>query len=305
MIHLFSRLFSRRADLPLDRDGVSRFLPWLVAFMVFLAVLVLAGVLVLDGLAERWVAGAGDTLTVQIMPAETDNPAGDPAVEARNLEAVLGVLRAHPALDRVAPIPRAQVLDLLEPWLGAVSGADLPLPQLVDVGVRRGAHLDLDALRLSLNRAAPGVAVDDHGVWLGRLVRLVRLVEALGAVIIGLVGLVTAATVVFTTRMGLAVHREAIEVLHLIGAQDSYIARQFAAHALRQGLRGGLIGLALALAAMAGIAFLVRDLNAGLVTDLGLGVGGWLVVALVPVLVAALATATARVSMARALARML
>ena len=34
---------------------------------------------------------------------------------------------------------------------------------------------------------------------------------------------------IFTTRAGLAVHHNVIEILHIIGARDGYIARQFAA----------------------------------------------------------------------------
>jgi cell division transport system permease protein len=40
----------------------------------------------------------------------------------------------------------------------------------------------------------------------------------------------------------LAIHRSVIELLHLLGAQDAYIARQFQVHALALGLRGGVIG---------------------------------------------------------------
>ena len=47
---------------------------------------------------------------------------------------------------------------------------------------------------------------------------------------------------VFTARIGLAIHHSVIEILHLLGAQDAYIARQFQVHALWLGLRGGVIG---------------------------------------------------------------
>jgi cell division transport system permease protein len=54
------------------------------------------------------------------------------------------------------------------------------------------------------------------------------------------------AIVIFTARIGLAIHRSVIELLHLLGAQDAYIARQFQVHALSLGLRGGVIGAAAA-----------------------------------------------------------
>src|SRR5262249_54134937 len=51
-------------------------------------------------------------------------------------------------------------------------------------------------------------------------------------------------------------NRPVIEVLHLIGAKDSFIAAHFQRHFLQLGLKGGLIGggSAIALFALAGIA---------------------------------------------------
>ena len=66
-------MFARRSDLPLDKDALSRFLPWLIAFMVFLAILAMAGMLVLNATASRWDQGIRGTLTVQVMPTE-DRP---------------------------------------------------------------------------------------------------------------------------------------------------------------------------------------------------------------------------------------
>ena len=63
-------------------------------------------------------------------------------------------------------------------------------------------------------------------------------------------------SVVFATLSGLSIHRTIIELLHLIGAQDSYIAGQFARHNLRLAFFGGLIGLLIALPVSGVIAWL-------------------------------------------------
>ena len=47
-----------------------------------------------------------------------------------------------------------------------------------------------------------------------------------------LVGLATVAIVIFATRAGMAIHHDTIEILHLIGAKDSFIASQFQRHFL-------------------------------------------------------------------------
>ena len=121
-------MFARRSDLALDRDPLGRFLPWLIAFMVYLAVLALAGVLVINGTAGRWERGLGGTLTVQIAPADSAEAA------AVRLRSALDVLRATPEVAHAEPIPKSRIVALLQPWLGGVDAAlDLPLPQLMDV----------------------------------------------------------------------------------------------------------------------------------------------------------------------------
>src|SRR3546814_9593324 len=68
--------------------------------------------------------------------------------------------------------------------------------------------------------------------------------------------------------MGLAAHQRSIELLHMIGAQDSYVARQFQNHALRFGLRGGLIGLLGALPTLYLARLLLQRIDSGLLPEL-------------------------------------
>ena len=292
-------MFSRRSDLPLDEDSHSRFLPWLIAFMVFLAVLAMAAVLVLGATAERWDTGVSGTLTVQLAP--TDDPARDDG----NLKQVLTVLAATPGIGRYEALGKDRLLKLLEPWLGTGPEAgDLPLPRLVDVRLQPGATVDVPELQRRLRARVPGANVDDHRVWLERLLRLIRTVELVSAVILGFIALATVGTVVFTTRTGLAVHREAIEVLHLIGAHDSYVAAQFAGRALVLGLQGSCIGLALGIPALAVLGYLAKSLGTAVLPELAFGVVHWAAVLLLPLAVAGLAMITARLTVLRTLAAM-
>lgn len=294
-------MLTRRTDLPLESDSLSRFLPWLIAFMVFLAVMALAGVMALNATASRWNKGISGALTVQITPLETD--AGK---EDMRLQAALTVLRATPGVADAELINDAEIMALLEPWLGSLGKAeDLPLPHLIDVKLDDGANLDTAALTERLETAASGASVDDHRVWLNRLINLIRTVEGLAAAVLALIGLSTVGTVVFTTRTGLAIHREAIEVLHHIGAQDSYIAEQFATRALVLGLRGGGIGLALAVPSLLGIGYLATQMEAGLLPDFSLSVLHWAILAGLPPAVAAIAMLTAHYTVTKTLIRMI
>ncbi len=290
-------MFARRSDLSLERDAQDRFLPWLVAFMVFLAVLAFALAVAVHQVAARWDRGASGTLTVQL-------PAVEGADDAR-VAVVLALLRATPGVISAEPLAEEELAALVEPWIGRATAGDIPMPRLIDVRTDAAAAPDVDLLRARVAAAVPGAAVDDHRAWLGRLLALLRAVEATALAVLGFVLAVTVGTVIFTTRTGLSIHQEAIEVMHLIGARDSYIARQFAARALALGLRGGAIGLALAIPALAAIGVLFGRESGGALPEVTFSFLHWVAIGLLPVLVALTAMMTARVTVQASLARML
>lgn len=293
-------MFARRTDLALEQDSHSRFLPWLIAFMVFLAILALTGTFILNGLVATWDRNMSGTMTVQL-------PAADNAKQnKKNIDKALKILRVSPGIAEVRVVTAGEMMGLLEPWLGgSASLSDLPLPQLIDVTLTPGGDVRVKAISKRLDAAVPHASIDDHRVWLDRFLRLIRTIQAIAILILVLIGLATIGTVIFTTRTGLAVHQEAIEVLHLIGAQDSYIVRQFATRALMLALRGGLIGLALAVPTLIAIGILTAAMDAGAIPKLSMGIDKWLVIGVMPLITAILAMVTARFTVLKSLAQML
>ncbi|HUZ71844.1 MAG TPA: FtsX-like permease family protein [Stellaceae bacterium] len=294
----------RGLDIPFDRDGSGRFLPWLIALMVYLAALATSGALALDRALARWDTGLAGTLTVELPPdASSGTGKGSLAAAVRTIAATPGVRSAR-------PLTRADMGKLLAPWLGPDLPPDeLALPQLIDVRIDLAHGVDLAAMRAALAKAAPDAVLDDHRLWLGRLAALIRTAEATAIVIVALIGAAAVLTVIFTTRTGLSVHRDVIELLHLMGARDGYIAAQFQRQALRLGLGGSLVGLALALATLlalvhAGAAAAVLGERALPLPTVNLVAFDWALLCVLPAVAAALAMVTARLTVLRALSRM-
>ncbi|MDA0229267.1 MAG: cell division protein [Proteobacteria bacterium] len=291
---------ARRAPavVPLGRDAPSRFLPWVFALMVYLAVLALAGVLILHSAVDRWQRGEVDTLTVQLMPIE--NVSEDARItEMRELlGGVDGVTGIH-------VVAQSETIELIEHWLGAGNvPPDLPLPRLIDVDVAPGYGLDAESLALRLQASLPGVTVDDAKLWLDRLADLGRSLEFLAIAVVILIGLAAVATVIFTTRMGISIHRNVIELLHLIGARDGYVAAQFQRQAMMLGLRGGVLGIVFAAATLYGLGQVAGGLETPLAPDIPVANWAWVLLAAVPVATALIAMVTARLTALRELAKM-
>lgn len=292
-------MIAMRSELPLKGDASSRFVLWLVMVLVFVAAIAVTANAYVGGLLRHWNQSVTGTLTIQI-PVMLD--ATDPASKAATAR-VLDVLQRHPAVGAAAAIPREKVTDLLKPWLGegdAVS--DLPLPVLVDVRLATSTSDAVAAVTSSVKRVSPGAVIDDHRAWLERVMGLAR---GLGAVAIAVMALVTGAltlTIVFATRASLAEFAQVIDVLHIVGAKDGYIAGQFARRALTQSVLGGLGGLALYVPVLALMAWLASRIEAGIMPDIRFPPAHWVALAALPLIAGLIATITAHVTVRRNLA---
>ena len=293
--------------LPLSRDASSRFLPWLIAFMVWLATLALAAVMVLSAAGEQWRSSLTGSVTVQIVPTG----GADLQSMKRRVEKALAVLRASPQVIAAAPIPTDKVAALLEPWIGTAALSDslkLPIPHLIDVTLAPSANAgtpDIILLGARLAAEIPGATLDDHGRWLDRLLSLARAIEIIAFAVLGLISLAAIATIVFATRTGLAIHHDVIELLHLMGAQDDYVARQFQFNALWLGLKGGATGVVIAMATLLALGSIAGKIEAGLLPPFSMAPAQWAALVSVGVATVVICLITARVTVLRTLGRML
>jgi cell division transport system permease protein len=241
---------SRSDELGLRRALAGGMLPPLVAAMALLAALSMAGWVGSTTLSRQWQEGAGSALTVQVpRPIE---PAAK--AEGSRLTAAVALLTATPGVASVHVLTDAELADLLRPWLG--SGADrlaIPLPAVVAVRLT-GESIDLRPLGRDLDEAAPGTIVEDHGLWMRRLAALAFSMRACALVALVLVCAVAAAVIGVATRAGLAARREAIEIVHGLGATDGFIAGRFARRTMLLTAAGGLIGAAIAVPALLALA---------------------------------------------------
>lgn len=289
-------MLRRRIDLPFERDQSTRFLPWIVALMVFLGALMFAGALVISDTIDSWDNKLTGRMTVQI-PQDS--------VTDKVTETLVEMLRATPGITAVRPVPTSEARALLVPWLGEeVVNSGLPVPALIDVELAADAHLDPNLLAARLSQSVSGTTVDDHRVWLSALINLGRTVEILAFVILALIASAAIVAVIFTTRSGLAVHAAIIELLHQMGAQDSYIAGQFQIQAMKLSLRGGIAGAAAAAIVLLIFAWVGHGIDAAFLPPVTLAIAEWIALLIVPAGAVAIAMLTARLTVLRALARM-
>ncbi|HIF26556.1 MAG TPA: FtsX-like permease family protein [Micavibrio sp.] len=285
----------RRYDIPLEKGAGGRFLMLLVCLMTVLGMIALSGTFALSAMKDRWTSGLENQLTIEI-PAQDEN--GN-TIEADALKREALAVKA--ILDKQSGVTQARILsdkemqELVEPWLGEdVILGQIPMPALISVKLAEGHPELLDKLRRDIKAAVPAARLDTHEEWLSDLVRFTGALR-MGAVILALViGFTVVVAIAGAIRARMAEYKKEVELLHLMGAPDNYIAIQFQNHTLRLCFKGGLFGVLIGAVALKLTGWIYGHMDINLLPDFSLGHIHMTMLAALPLLIALLAFATAR-----------
>ena len=274
-------------------------MPWVIAIMMFLTILTAAAGIALASSARNLGSDLDARLTVQL-------PEPNAALRSAQTREIMTGLRRLAVVKTADAVPQAQLIALLDPWLGSEGlDADLPLPTLIDVELKRTGADDVAIVRDLVGMIAPAARVDQQAKWLQPLANLLKSLTWLAAGLVALMTIATSAAVILAARAALNTHRETIDVLHLLGSSDAQIAGLFQRRIALDALFGGLAGLLLALIVMLLVGGRMRAIGSELLGAAGIGWAGWLILLLLPLIGAAISTLSARLTVLRALRQML
>ena len=274
-------------------------MPWVIAIMMFLTVLAGAGGLGLRRGAQGLESSIGERLTVQIVDANPDFREAQARVAIDALRRQDGVL----AVNRV---PAAEMNAMMTRVLGAgAMEADLPIPVMIDVDLSPAAYAQREAIAAALRDVAPSARVDDNATWLSPLADLLGSLKWLALALVVLMTAATGAAVVLAARGALDTHRGTIEVMHLMGSTDYQVARLFQRRIALDALFGGALGFAAGVLVLVGIGSRVGAVGSDLLGSAGLAAVDWLLLLALPVSGIGLAMMVARMTVLRALRKML
>jgi cell division transport system permease protein len=290
-------LHAFRADIPLSRDEASRFLPWIIALMVYMAALTLVGSFTLHSTIATAHTAQVESFSVHV-PRMADN-------NQETADKVLALIKHTPGVADASITSIKRVREMVEPWLGKSAALDsLPLPTIIEAKLTGGASIDYTQLKSRINTIAPGSDIDDHKQWLEAFTSYVHMVQlALLAVSFFIVA-ATAAMVIFACKTSLKIHRGTVNLLHRLGALDSYIAAQFQQHAALLALKGAFVGSGFAAGTLLGLHLMAQHIDSPLFPSFTLNFEHWAILFVLPAFMSALALAAARMSVLSALHKM-
>lgn len=281
------------SDIPFAQDSSRFFVGWISMLMVFIATLMCAFALITYSSVQAWYENISGSLTVQIPSYDKEGKSRKDVLQ-NDIETALTILRSTDGITGANVLDDSQMDLLMAPWMGdQVATSELPLPKIIDVSVDTHHLPDLAQIKADLAEQVPLAMLDSHRVALADLVDLAyNVIKLVGGVLLLLL-VSMAFSIMFVTQSGLKVHQQVIALIHLMGAGDFYITRQFANRSFVISLTGSLIGFALALPVMMGFAYCLNNLTGSFILIPALSGMQWGVLISIPFLAAILAYLTA------------
>lgn len=240
-----------KSDIPLARDDAQRVLPMIIICLVAFVGLLLSLALSLYSSLGEQTRDARSSLQIEIPFQKEDG--------AQTIKNVVAFLKGTTGVVDVDVVSPDEMEAMLAPWIGSgVSLEDLQLPTLIDVSTRMQGDtpaINRAELQAKLQRMVMGATVEDRGPWLQHLARGSAVLQwLLVAVSLMLIACI-AALIALVARTGLKLHFQTISLLHMFGATDDYILRQFQRHHGVQTGKNAGIGASIALLVYALVGF--------------------------------------------------
>ncbi|MFN7180411.1 cell division protein FtsX [Hyphomonas sp.] len=278
--------------LPLE-DAREAALFFVVGALCFLAALAALSAKSTYGAARAWTAEVEGEFTVSLSGADADAA----AKAARLIAGLDGVDSARVFTD-------AEINALLAPNFGQ-SGlpADLPVPRLIAVTGEGDAEALGTRMSEALKEAGYDAAVDSHTEWAGDVRRMLGISRLIALSIVALLSATAIAVIAFATHAALLARRDIVDVLHVAGARDRFIASLFERRFWLLGLRAGTVGALVALATVAILIALGRSgaERSGLLPQLSLDFPDLAVLVVTPVIAGLAARIAAGITVMRSL----
>jgi len=300
-------------DISLDEGVGARLVSWVTGLMVFFVTLTLAINFGLSSVARTWITGLSGTLTVEIKPPLSPTDGEKLSAQSQkkfdeSVQNVLALLKNDPSVSEARQLTEPEIKRLIEPWLGQATGQDaaldaIPLPALIDIKLTPNANVA--KLESSVKNLEPSAAIDSQNDTLGNVKTLVNTATLFMLLLTGVIVALAVVTISGIVRSKLLIHQSEVETLHLIGASDEYIARQFRQHTLRGTLRGALAGLVCTLLTLFAIGAVTHTIGSSMLPHLKLMPVQWAILLVLPLLSGSLiAHLTAQATVLKELSRL-
>lgn len=298
-------LLKQKRQMPTEEDETSVFMYVLTSIYMYLFIIVLAIFMGISAMAASWEKDITGSITVQITPVEDENKHIDAAKTLEQQNRVLQFMEQISGVESVRVLDDATIQKLMAPWIGnKIDLTTLPIPQLLDVKLKDNAEINYDEMTRGLKMITPNASIDNHRLWLNRLIKFANSLKSMALAVLLMVVAICAFSIYYSARTSLNIRAASIEILHIIGAKDDFIAKRYAYNYAKIGFFSGIIGLMAAAPCIILVGRYGISTGSGLLNGASLSALAWSVIMITPLFAMGYSTLTAYYTVKKALEKM-
>lgn len=234
----------RQYDLPIIKDDLARFQFSLTCVMSVLCIWLITGFFVAEDVSTKWMHSLSGKITVQI-PTINDN--GDKISEvtiSNNISNLKQILNASSEVSDIRLVDNQRIQKLISPWLGDLAYSEnIPAPKILTATLKDASPDLIDKLETNITKALPGITVQNYKNWFADLFKLLETSKFIASIAVLILISIILISIYFAVKARMALLKDDIEILHLMGASEDYISKQFEKQSAITCLKSSFLGL--------------------------------------------------------------
>ncbi len=235
-------------DIPLEQDIQTRLVITLITLMSFMLILSCAGVIILNNIANKWSSGLENKITIEITAESKNGNIISQSKIQKETQRVYKAIKSDSAVKSAKILDEKEIRELISPWVGNDLTLDgIPIPGLIAIETKTADANTIKRLRQTVKSSSKYANLETHKEWLNDFLTLLSSLKTIGTAVAALVFVITITSIATAMHTRLSLYKKDVKLLHLMGADDKYIVKQFTPHAVIITLKGSVIGVLCAL----------------------------------------------------------
>ena len=256
----------------------SMFLMVIIALMAFLVCLSFGISFGIGTAITKWNRNWDLMATVQVMPG------GDVAAAQKIIDSSRGRLSA------ANKIPVESVRDMMRPWIAGTDALTNYLPDMWEIKFKNKS----DIAPFAESIRATGARFITHANATRDASNAGYRIILIAAFLLAAVAAAIVLSVSYIARNIAMIHARELEILTQVGARDAFVVRQLQRIIARLALPATFGGALIAAIILLVIIGMAHGTRVGLMSGFGIGIIGWIIILLIPILITTIAVIIAR-----------
>jgi cell division transport system permease protein len=208
----------------------------------------------------------------------------DKEIEER-IKNITEILKQTPGIKSSYAMSLKETTELLKPWLGDIgkNKLDIPLPRIITVEISDIIPLNIKALTDEIKNYSHLITIETYETWMSEFTKTLSALQTLLGLIIILILTTTGITICYATKSGLTTNKNVIEVMHMVGAQNSYISKHFSNQMMQLSITGGIIGYIISCISIMIIKHFAQNIDGGIISNFNFSTELYWYILLIPI----------------------